>query len=258
MRYLCISFYWSCFTGSHTQAYQRLAHPDGHSAPDLKVLVLNVFNFVAPHHTTDGVYNIDFHNQISVSSMGVNITLDMHSYTLVYLLGLAFFVLIIRGKKEKFWWTGYLLTINKAKQQSPWNSNGEWWGFIAALKANDLFLFSVMIPLSLFALWFWKAPGQITLHASMRAHMQEWFNLISSRRKGRQIWREKDSLLHLIRYATVGEKKGDLVRENKTYFCNGCLVTSVTSQMFLRCSFLTSLDPETLWVMKGQSYYALG
>lgn len=136
----------------------------------------------------------------------------------------------------------------------------EWWViiFYRALKVNYLFLFSVMIPLSLFALWFWKASGQITLHASMRAHMQEWFNLISSRRKGRRIWREKDSLLHLIRYATVGEKKGDLVRENKTYFCNGCLVTLVTSLMFLRCSFLTSLDPETLWVMKGQSYYALG
>lgn len=92
----------------------------------------------------------------------------------------------------------------------------------------------------------------------MRAHMQEWFNLISRRRKGRQIWREKDSLLHLFRYATVREKKGDLVRENKTYFCNGCLVTLVTSLMFLRCSYSTSLDPETLRVMKGQSYYALG
>lgn len=90
MRYLFISFYWCCFTGSHTQAYQRLAHPDGQSAPDLKVLVLNVLKFTAPHHATDGVYNIDFRKQIIVSSTGVisNITLDTHSYTLVYLLGL--------------------------------------------------------------------------------------------------------------------------------------------------------------------------
>lgn len=50
------------------------------------------------HHATDGVYNIDIHNQIIVSSTGVisNITLDTHSYTLVYLLGLAFIVM-------KFW-----------------------------------------------------------------------------------------------------------------------------------------------------------
>lgn len=89
MRYLLMSFYWCYFTGSHTQAYQRLTNPDGKSAPDLKVLVLNVFNFIAPHHATDGVYNIDFHNQIIISSAGVisNITLVTHSHTLFYLLG---------------------------------------------------------------------------------------------------------------------------------------------------------------------------